>query len=73
MNTFSALLPEHVFEFNASMWASLRARLVLPNGTRTSKQFPPLVKKGETQVNELWAGELRIVEGLNVPDGIIGT
>jgi hypothetical protein len=44
MNDFLDLLSEHFYEFNASMWASLCARLVLPNGTW--KQFLPSLKKG---------------------------
>jgi hypothetical protein len=44
MNDFFGLLSEHFDEINPSMWAGLRARLVLPNGTW--RQFPPSVKKG---------------------------
>jgi hypothetical protein len=44
MNDFFDLLSEHFYEINASMSASLHARLVLPNTTR--KQNPPSVKKG---------------------------
>jgi hypothetical protein len=44
MNDFFDLLLDHFYDINASIWASLRARLVLPNGTW--KQFPPSVKKG---------------------------
>jgi hypothetical protein len=35
------LFAKHIFEFNASILAILRARVVLPNGTW--KQFPPLI------------------------------
>jgi hypothetical protein len=45
MNDFFNLLSEHFYEMNDSMWANLRARLVLPR--RTWKQFPPTVKKGK--------------------------
>jgi hypothetical protein len=44
LNDFFDLFSEHFHEINASMWASLRARLVLPNRIRT--QFPPSLKKG---------------------------
>jgi hypothetical protein len=44
MDDFFDVLLEHFCEINASIWASLCARLVLPNGTW--KQFPPSVKKG---------------------------
>jgi hypothetical protein len=57
MNDFFDLLSEHFYEINASMWASLRARLVLPNiNKKTGKQFPPWAKKGRYR---------------DVPDGII--
>jgi hypothetical protein len=55
MDDFFDLLSGYFCEINASMWASLRARLVLPNGTW--KQFPPSLKKGKY--------------GIDVPDGII--
>jgi hypothetical protein len=45
LNDFFDLRSEHFYELNASMWASLRARLVLPNGIW--KQFPPSVKIGK--------------------------
>jgi hypothetical protein len=44
MGDFFDRLSEHFYEINASIWASLRARLVLPYGIR--RQFPPSVKKG---------------------------
>jgi hypothetical protein len=68
MNDFFDVLSEHLYEINASMWASLCARLALPNRNKeTGKQFPPLVKKGK----------LRDVDGdetdemYDIPDGII--
>jgi hypothetical protein len=42
---FCNLLSEYFCEINASMWASLRARLIVPH--RTWKQFPPSVKQRE--------------------------
>jgi hypothetical protein len=62
MNDFFDLLSEDCYEINASMWGSLRARLVLPNMTK--RQFPPSVKKGKIQVSR------QEVE-IDVPDGII--
>jgi hypothetical protein len=44
MDDFFNLLSEHFYKIHASMWASLCARRVLPNGTW--KRFLPLVKKG---------------------------
>jgi hypothetical protein len=55
MNDFLDLLSEHFSEISASMWAGVRARLVLSHYTQN--QFPPSVKKG-THV-------------FQVPDGII--
>jgi hypothetical protein len=47
MNDFFDLLSDYCYEINASMWASLRARLVLPNrNKKMGKQFPPLLKRG---------------------------
>jgi hypothetical protein len=56
MNDLFDLHSHHFCQINASMWANLRARLVLPKGTGTPKQFPPLVRRG-----------IRF----DVPDGII--
>jgi hypothetical protein len=44
MNEFLEVLSKHFDKLNALMWATLRARLALPDGTRM--QFPPSVKKG---------------------------
>jgi hypothetical protein len=63
MNDFLGLLSEYSYEINASMWASIRARLVLPNGI--GKQFPPSVKKGK--VLNPWDKGINI----DVPDGMI--
>jgi hypothetical protein len=47
MDDFFDVLFEHSYEINASMWASFRARLVLPNRNKKSaSQFSPSVKKG---------------------------
>jgi hypothetical protein len=54
---------ENSYEVNAPMWATLCARLVLPNGTW--KKFAPSVKKGKTE--DLWGRKVEI----DVPDGII--
>jgi hypothetical protein len=53
LNGFFGLLSEHLSEISASIWATLRARLVLPNNTR--KQFLPSVKKG---------GRLNVPDGI---------
>jgi hypothetical protein len=59
------LLSHHFCEIDPSMWANLRARLVLSDKTR--KQLPPSVKK--------W--KLRLTSGTEstrmygIPDGII--
>jgi hypothetical protein len=68
MNDFFDLLWESFYEINASMWAILRTRLVLPTiniNKRLAKQFPPLVKKGK--VKEWQSNEVEVY----VPDGII--
>jgi hypothetical protein len=62
MNDFVDLLSERFYEISASMWATLRARLVLPN--ITWKQFPPRVSKGKNRVGRQ---EMEIYE----PNGII--
>jgi hypothetical protein len=62
------LLWENSCEINASIWATLCARLVLPNinrDKRQAKQFPPLVKK--RKVKDIFGREVEI----DVPDGII--
>jgi hypothetical protein len=64
MNDFFDLISEHFYEINASMWTSLCARLVLPNGTW--KQFPPSMKKGKTP-DGILGKEVEI----DMPDGII--
>jgi hypothetical protein len=59
MNDLFDLLWENSYKINASMWATVYARLVLPNiniNQEPAKQFPPSVKKGEY---------------FDVPDGII--
>jgi hypothetical protein len=43
MKDFLDILSEHFYLINASIWPSVRARLVLPN--RIGKQFPPSMKK----------------------------
>jgi hypothetical protein len=67
MSEFFDLLSGHCYEINASMWAGLRARLVLPTiGKKRAKQFPPLVKMARV-------GSVRGRVGItiNLPDGII--
>jgi hypothetical protein len=52
VDAFFDLLWETSYEINASMWVTLRTRLVLPNiniDNRQAKQFPPLVKKGRSR------------------------
>jgi hypothetical protein len=67
ITNFFARLSEHFYEINVSMWASLRARLVLPNiNKRQAKQFPPSVKKVMIRSIEGF-GEITI----DVPDGIV--
>jgi hypothetical protein len=62
MNNFFELFSKHLYEINASIWAGLRARLILPQ--RAWKHFPPLMKKGN---GKYWrAGQLDI----DVRDGI---
>jgi hypothetical protein len=59
MDDFFDLLWQNSYEINVLIWATLCARLVLPNiniNERQAKQFPPLVKKGER---------------FDVPDGVI--
>jgi hypothetical protein len=60
------VLSKHFYEVNASVWASIRSRLVRPDRTRTWRRFLPLVKKGKLreegdEVNEI----------CGIPDGII--
>jgi hypothetical protein len=66
LNDFFDVLSEHSSEINASIWASLCARLVLPN--LTWKQFPPSVKKRQRRHD--YGGETD--ETFDIPDGIIG-
>jgi hypothetical protein len=56
MDDFFDLLSDHFSEINASMWATLRARLVLPS--IAGQQFPPSVKRAQ-------------YFHFDVPDGII--
>jgi hypothetical protein len=52
MNDLFDLLWENFYDINASMWATLRARLVLPNiniNKRPAKQSLPLVMKGKAK------------------------
>jgi hypothetical protein len=63
MNYFFDIISEHFCEINASMWASLCARLVLPN--IIGKRFPPSLKKGKGK--DFWGKEVEF----DVPDGII--
>jgi hypothetical protein len=66
MNDLLDLLWENSYEINASMWATLGARLVLPDiNKRLAKQFPLLVKKREAK--DPGVDEVEI----DVPDGII--
>jgi hypothetical protein len=64
LNAFFYLLSEHFYEISASMWASLRARLVLP---KIIGNFPPSMKKRKLrdrdgkETNEMY----------DIPDGII--
>jgi hypothetical protein len=73
MNDFLNLLSEHLCEIDASMWASLRSRLVLPNIKKeTGKQFPPSMKKRKIQVEDGWGMNRRTVAvEIDAPDGII--
>jgi hypothetical protein len=62
MNDFLDLFLGHSHEINASMWAGVRARLVLPNiNMKQPNEFPPSMKKAKTT----WGREY------DVPDGII--
>jgi hypothetical protein len=66
MHDILDLHSEGFCEINASTWAGICARLVLPNiNERLAEQFPPSVKKEKIQVGR------REVE-IDVPDGIIG-
>jgi hypothetical protein len=57
MDGFFDLLWENSYEINASMWATICVRLILPNRNKElAKQFPPSVKKGKY---------------FDVPDGVI--
>jgi hypothetical protein len=50
MNDYFDLLSQHFYEINASVWAGLRARLVLPHTKkRLPKHFSPSVKKVKTR------------------------
>jgi hypothetical protein len=65
LNDFFDVLSEHFYEINASIWAMIRARLVLPNGIWN--QFPPLVTKGKLRLsNGYKTGKM-----YDIPDGII--
>jgi hypothetical protein len=68
MTDFLDLLSEQFYKINTSMWASLRARLVLPIGIW--EQFPPSVKKGKIQMENSFQLHNTTVE-IDVPDGII--
>jgi hypothetical protein len=65
MGDFLDILSEHFYEINASIWAALRARLVLSD--RTWKQFHPSVKKGKLRCDDPDETD----EICDVPDGII--
>jgi hypothetical protein len=56
----------HFYEVNASMWGSIRTRLVLPNVTL--KQFPPSVKKGKLRYSTT---NKETDTTYDIPDGII--
>jgi hypothetical protein len=65
LNDFFDILSEHSYEINASIWASLCARLIMSDKTR--KQFPPSMKKGKLR---LPSGR-ETDEMCDIPDGII--
>jgi hypothetical protein len=68
VNDLFDLLWENSYEINTSIWATICARLVVPNidmNKRRAKQFPSFVKKGKAE--DLWGGEVEI----DVPNGII--
>jgi hypothetical protein len=65
LNDFFDVLSEHSYEINASMWASLCARLVLPIGTW--KQFPSSMKKGKLRMRDGTQSK----NMYDIPDGII--
>jgi hypothetical protein len=63
INEFFDLFSEHFYEINASMWATLRGRFVLPK--ETWKRLPPSMKKGKGQ--DMLGRKVEI----DVPNGII--
>jgi hypothetical protein len=66
MNDLFDLFWENFYEMNTSMWATLCARLVLPDiNEGPVKGFPPLVKKGKAE--DYFGNEVEI----EVPNGII--
>jgi hypothetical protein len=66
MNDLFDLLWENSYEINASMWATLRVRLLLPCiSKRQAKQFSPLVKRGKAKDRQGRRMEF------DVPHGII--
>jgi hypothetical protein len=65
INEFLDVLAKDLHEINASMWASFRARLVLPN--KTLKQFLPSVQKGKLRVFGVSPTSVMY----DIPDGII--
>jgi hypothetical protein len=68
MDDFFYRLSGYFYEINASMWASLRARLVLPNrNKKPGNQFPPLVKKRKLRYDD----GSQTDEIYDIPDGII--
>jgi hypothetical protein len=73
MKDFFDLFSNHFYEINASMWAAIRARLVLPDIDRKSvKQFPLSIKKGNIRLHEGWGRDGGTGDAeIDVPDGII--
>jgi hypothetical protein len=68
LNDFFERFSDYFYEINASMWASLRARLVLPNRNKeTGKQFPPSVKKAKLRLSDGTQSQ----DMYDIPDGII--
>jgi hypothetical protein len=67
---FFDLLWENFCKINASLWATLRARIVLSH--RTWTQFPPSMKKGNVHlVFEEEEEQLDVDVEIDVPEGII--
>jgi hypothetical protein len=68
MNDLFDLLWENSYEINASMWATVCARLILPDiNKKLVKQLPPLMKKGRLR----FPGGKENDNMYDIPDGVI--